>query len=183
MTFLEFRMTKVNIMERPRISIIAAMDEKRGIGKNGDLLFKIPEDFKRMKELSIGHPIIMGRKTYESIGKVLPGRTNIIVTRNPNYVVDGAVILHSVIEALEVAHREEMLKQVQHDNEREIFIFGGGEIFKQIMDRVDKLYLTLVERDFQADTFFPDYSEFNKVVYKKYGEYNGLKYKFLDLER
>ena len=158
-----------------KISIIAALDSKHGIGKNGDLLFKIPEDFKRFKEITMGHPIIMGRKTYKSIGRVLPGRTNIVVTRDMRYEITGAVIVHSLDEALRLA------SLAQGDDE--IFILGGGEIFSQVMDKVDKLYLTLVEGDFKADTFFPEYPDFRKVVYEKDGEFNGLKYKFLDLER
>lgn len=163
------------------INIIAAIDSKRGIGKNGQLLFKIPEDFKRMKDLSMGHPIIMGRKTFESIGRSLPGRTNIVITHNvslPSQAWErGAnmAIVGSLNEGFAVAKRS--------PGSDEIFIFGGGEIFRQVMDKVDKLYLTLVEGDFGADTFFPDYSEFKKVIFEKEGEFEGLKYKFLDLER
>lgn len=161
-----------------KISIIAAMDEKRGIGKDNELLFKIPEDFKRMKELSMGHPIIMGRKTYESIGRPLPGRTNIVITHNLSLagsLLASVVVAESLDEALDVAKKS--------PGSNEIFIFGGGEIFRQVIDKVNRLYLTLVEGDFRADTFFPDYSEFKSVIYEKLGEYDGLKYKFVDLER
>ena len=164
-----------------KISIIAALDSKHGIGKNGDLLFKIPEDFKRMKDLSMGHPIIMGRKTYESIGKPLPGRTNIVLTHNTNLARSHLANLKVVNVVLSLEEAIEVAKK--SPGAEEIFIFGGGEIFKQVMDKVDKLYLTLVEGDFNADTFFPEYPDFRKVVYEKDGEFNGLKYKFLDLER
>lgn len=158
----------------PRISIVVAMDQKRGIGKDNHLLFKIPEDFKRMKNLTFGHPIIMGRKTFESIGRVLDGRTNIVITRDLTYKVPGAVVVQSLEEAVRVAKEKD---------QREIFIFGGGQVFEEAMPMVDRLYLTIVEGDFQADTFFPDYSAFKKVLYEKSGEFDILKYKFLDLER
>lgn len=159
----------------PRISAIAALDSKRGIGKDNQLLFKIPEDFKRMKELTFGHPIIMGRKTFESIGRVLSGRTNIIITRDTTYTVPGAIIVHSLEEALKVAKEKD---------DKEIFIFGGAQVFEGALPITDRLYLTLVEGDFQADTFFPDYTPFfKKVLLEKRGESDSLKYKFLDLER
>lgn len=157
------------------ISVIASLDSKRGIGKNNQLLFKIPEDFARMKNLSTGHPIIMGRKTFESIGRVLPNRTNIIVTRDLKYSFEGAVVAHSLEEALEIAKNSE--------GSDEIFIFGGAQIFEQALPKVDRLYLTLVEGDFRADTFFPDYSEFKKVINEQSGQFENLKYKFIDIER
>lgn len=158
-----------------KVSIIAAMDEKRGIGKNNDLLFRIPADFSRMKTLTTNHPIVMGRKTYESIGRVLPNRTNIIVTRDTNYVVDGTIVVHSLEEALEVAKKS--------PGSEEIFIFGGGEIFRLALPIVNKLYLTIVEGDFNADTFFPDYSEFKTVISEVEGESGEYKYRFLELEK
>ena len=158
----------------PRISAIAAMDEKRGIGKDNRLLFKIPEDFKRMRELTFGHPIIMGRKTFEAIGRVLPGRTNVIITRDLSYQAPGAIVCGSL---------EQALKAAKQKDQREIFIFGGGQVFEEAMPVVDRLYLTIVEGDFGADTFFPDYAAFKKVLYQKEGEFDILKYKFLDLER
>lgn len=161
--------------ENDMISAIAAMDEKRGIGKNNNLLFKIPEDFKRMRSLTDGHPLVMGRKTHESIGRVLPNRTNIIVTRDPDYKVEGAVVVHSLEEAFAVAQKS--------PGADEIFIFGGGQIFQKVLPKVDRLYLTIVEGDYGADTFFPDYSEFKKVVFEQAGEWDGYKYTFLDLER
>src|SRR6266704_5195092 len=130
-------------MNKPRISIIVAIDEKRGIGKNNDLLFKIPQDFKRMKTLTNGHPLIMGRRTFDSIGRVLPNRTNIIVTRNNSFHVAGAIVCNSL---------EKALKHAQDENE-EIFIFGGGQIFKEALEKglIDRLYLTIVKGDSDAD--------------------------------
>ncbi len=162
------------------ISIIAALDSKNGIGKDNKLLFKIPEDFKRMKSLSTGHPIIMGRKTFESIGRLLPGRTNIVITHNASLQGDawernGLKVVGSIEDALSVAKSSE--------GNDEVFIFGGAQIFEQILPKVDRLYLTLVEGDYGADTFFPDYSEFKKVISEVDGQFENLKYKFLDLER
>lgn len=141
------------------ISIVVAIDEKRGIGKNNDLLFRIPEDFTRMRVLIHGHPLIMGRKTHEAIGRVLPDKTNIIITRDKNYKVEGAIVVGSLEEALEVAKKS--------PGAEEIVIFGGGQIFKEALEKgmIDKLYLTLVKGDYGADTFFPEYEkEFPTVI-------------------
>jgi dihydrofolate reductase len=160
------------------ISIVAAMDEKRGIGKDNDLLFKIPEDFTRMKVLTTGHPLIMGRKTYDSIGHPLPNRTNIVVSRNPFEIQnkDGIVIVGSLDEAIEFAGSS--------PGSEEIIIFGGGQIFKEAIEKdlVDILHLTVVKGDFGADTFFPDYSKFRKVKEEKRTDWN-FPYSFITLER
>ena len=165
------------------ISIIAAMDEKRGIGKNNDLLFRIPEDFKRMSMLTRGRPLVMGRKTFESIGRVLPDRTSIVVTRDPERV--RRVGFYSPQVEIVSALTEGIEKAKQSPGAEEIFIFGGGEIFKEAIENglVDKLYLTVVEGDFGADTFFPDYSEFKKVINEEFGELGEYKFRFLDLEK
>lgn len=166
-------------MKKVKISAIVAMDEKRGIGKNNQLPFHIKEDFERMHKIIAGHPLIMGRKTHDSIGRVIPSGPNIVITRDPEYKkkhTEGCMVYPSLEKALEKA------KNLQHNGE--IFIFGGGEIYKQAMPVIDKLYLTIVKGDFKADTFFPDYSEFKKVVYEsEEKEDQGLKYKFIDLER
>jgi dihydrofolate reductase len=152
--------------------MIAAIDSKRGLGKNNQLLFKIPEDFQRMQKLTIGHPIIMGRKTFESIGRVLPKRLNIVVTHDPLKVQEGLLFASSLEEALKIAS----------DNDKEeAFIFGGGQMYAQAITKADRLYLTLVEGDFGADTFFPDYSNFTKVISEEDREEGG--YKFLTLEK
>jgi dihydrofolate reductase len=156
------------------ISIIAAIDKKRGLGYQNKLLFRIPEDLKNFRRLTWGHPIIMGRKTYESIGKPLPGRTNIIITRNKDYKADGCWICHSFDSALKYARSKD---------KEETFIIGGGEIYKQAISIADRLYLTIVQTQIKADTFFPDYSQFNKIVAKK--KFVGTKYNYqrLVLER
>lgn len=173
-----------------KIAIIAALDAKRGIGKGNNLLFKIPADFARMKSLTTGHSIIMGRKTFESIGRTLPNRTNIIISRDSslyNRLVHYApkpIVCVSLENAI-----EEAKKAVGSE---EIFIFGGGQVFKEALEKklVDKLYLTLVEGDYGADTFFPDYSGFKIIKEEKgesrltvSGQAGEYKYKFLDLEK
>ena len=167
---------------KPRISAVVAMDSKKGIGKEGKLLFRIKEDFERMRKLILGKPIIMGRKTYESMlsytgGKIIRGSTNIVVTNDTDYAQkhkEGCVVVHSLDEAIMKAEEE---------NPQEIIIFGGGKIYEEALPITDKLYLTIVEDDFKADTFFPDYSEFKKIVFEEEHVSDGLKYKFLDLER
>lgn len=163
-------------MNKTKISIVVAVDENNGIGKGGKLLFHIPEDVARFKKITTGHPVIMGRKTFEiDIGRCLPNRSNIIVSRNEDFKVEGAVVVNSLLKAIEEA--KEM------PGSEEIFIIGGGQIFEQAMDVVDKIYLTKVEGKYNCDTFFPDYSIFRKVVREESRSSNGYKYRFIDLEK
>lgn len=157
-----------------KISMIAAIASgNRGLGKENKLIFSIPEDLKRFKEITTGHPIIMGRKTFESIGQPLPNRTNIVITRDQEYFAEGVAVVHSL---------EEALQEVQGDDE--VFIIGGGQIYQEAIGLADKLYLTIVEGKPNADVFFPDYSEFKKKVWEsEEQESNGFKYRFLELER
>lgn len=158
-----------------RISIIVAMDEKRGIGKNNSLMWRIPGELPRFKQITMGHPIIMGRKTFESIGRVLAGRTNIIITREADYKVEGAEIVHSLDDALKIAR--------DSTGSMEIFIIGGGQIFEQALPVVNRLYLTLVKGDFSADTFFPKYPEFDREIENEFHSDNTYRYRFITLER
>lgn len=158
-----------------RISAIAAISKNRGIGKDGKLLFHIPTDFQRMKILTMGHPLVMGRKTYESIGRVLPGRTNIIITRDSEYKVAGAIVVSSLDEGIE--------KAKDSPGSDEIFIFGGQQVWGEALPRINRLYLTLVDKEKDADTFFPDYSEFSKVIEKEERTDWEYPYTFLTLER
>lgn len=158
----------------PRLSLIAAIAENRIIGSGGQLPWNIPGDMQRMKSLTMGHPIIMGRKTHESIGRVLPGRTNIIVTTQRNYEVEGAIVVDTLDKALAEA------KKVDQE---EVFIFGGGEIYTQSISLADRLYLTVVEGRFVGDAYFPEYSQFNQILFEESHEQNGYRYKFLTLER
>lgn len=160
----------------PKISMIAAIaKENRALGKDGNLIYKISDDLKRFKEITLGHVVIMGRKTFESIGRPLPSRINIVVTKDPNYPPEGIIVVHSLEEALRLGGLKE--------ERGEVFIIGGGQIYREAIDKADKLYLTIVEGNPQADTFFPDYSDFKKVVFEERRESEGLKYKFLDLEK
>lgn len=132
------------------ISLIVAMDQNRGIGFNGQLAWHLPADLKRFKSLTMGHHLIMGRKTYESIGSPLRGRTMIVVTHNPNYQPDGCMVAHSIDSALNFARM---------GNETEAFIIGGGDLFEQTIDLADRIYLTEVHARLPADVYFPDYPE------------------------
>lgn len=164
-----------------KISIIAAMDSKRGLGKDNKLLFKIPEDFARMQKLTTGHPIVMGRKTFESIGKILPNRYNIVITRDLGFKINGLRLGENFSIASSFDEAIERAKSVVGSDE--IFIFGGGQIYQQAIGKANQLCLTLVDGDFGADTFFPDYSMFTKVISEEEGESGGYKYKFLTLEK
>lgn len=165
-------------MNNPKISIVVAIGENRAIGKGNKLLWDIPEDRNRFRDITRGHPVIMGRKTFESIlsyiGKPLPKRTNIIITRDPNYIYEGCIVVHSLEEALKIAKEK--------DSE-EIFIGGGGQIYEQAMPYVTNLYLTIVKDSPEADAFFPDYSDFKKVLKKEEHESNGYQYTWIDLEK
>lgn len=134
------------------ISIIVAMDEKGAIGRDNRLPWHLSDDLKRFKATTIGHHIVMGRKTYESIGRPLPGRTNIVVTRNPAYQAEGCRIAHSLEDALEIGRK---------NGEEEIFITGGRELFAQALAIADRIYLTRVHADVPANVYFPDFDENN----------------------
>lgn len=161
-------------MNTPRISMIVAVDEERAIGKDNRLLWNIPEDLKRFKELTTGHTVIMGENTYHSIGRPLPNRTNIVVTLNQSLTLPGCFVVFSIDEAFQVAKEKE--------NE-EVFVIGGASIYKQCLPLVERLYLTLVEGKHEADTFFPDYAEFQKVVSEEKGENEQYRYAYYILER
>lgn len=158
-----------------KISIIAALSAvDRGLGKNNQLLWKIPNDLKRFKELTNSHAIIMGRKTYESIERPLPNRTNIIITRDTSYQKEHCMVAHSLEEALQKAREVE---------QQEMFIIGGGEIYNQALPFTDKLYLTLIDEKKDADTFFPDYSEFQRKIFEEKHQEEIPPYTFINLER
>ena len=129
------------------------MGEKNEIGSDNQLLWHLPKDLKHFKELTSGHPIIMGRKTYESIGKALPNRTNIVVSRKKNWFQEGVLIVGSIKEAVKFA------KKIDEN----IFIIGGGNIYEQTMEIADRLEVTLVKTQLKADTFFP---EINSKIWK-----------------
>jgi dihydrofolate reductase len=126
------------------IALVAAADENNGIGKNNQLPWHLPADLKHFKNLTIGHPVIMGRKTFDSVGKPLPGRRNIVVTHQ-NLHIEGCEIAHSIEEAIEKCQKEE-----------QIAIVGGGKIFEQSMDKANIIHFTRIHHSFDADAFFPD---------------------------
>lgn len=138
-------------------TIVVAMGEKNEIGFENQLLWHLPKDLKHFKEITSGHPVIMGRKTYESIGKPLPNRTNIVVSRKTDWFEEGILIVGSIKEAVKFAKKID----------EEIFIIGGGKIYEQTMDVVDKLEVTLVKADLEADTFFP---KIDPKIWKKTDE-------------
>src|SRR5262245_8209875 len=126
------------------------MDRKRGIGVDNKLPWRLSADLKRFRELTMGHHTIVGRKTFESIGRALPGRRMIVVTRDVNYKADGCDVAHSV---------EAAIKLECERGESEVFICGGAEIYAQTIGGADRMYLTLVDAEVVADTFFPEFDE------------------------
>ena len=193
-----------------KISIIVATGRNREIGAGNKLLWKIPEELRRFREITTGHPIIMGRKTFESIGRILPNRTNIIITRDHSYKVEGGIVVHSLGEALSQAQNvvdnpplpnpllkgegipdDELVPSPSREKvrmrgvSREIFIIGGAQIFEQALPLADKLYVTLVDAEFsEADSFFPEYEDkFTKKVFEQDQESAGYKYRFLEFEK
>ncbi|SDW42108.1 dihydrofolate reductase [Lutibacter oricola] len=127
------------------ITIIAAIANNNALGKDNKLIWHLPADLKRFKQVTSKHHVIMGRKTYESLGRPLPNRVNIVITRNKKYKAEGCVIVHSLAEAIEAAKADE-----------NPFILGGAEIYKQALEVADKLDLTFVHHTFDADAFFPE---------------------------
>ncbi|WLR52951.1 dihydrofolate reductase [Bacillus tianshenii] len=159
------------------ISFLVAMDKNRVIGKGNDLPWRLPEDLKYFKRVTMGRAIVMGRKTYESIGKPLPGRENIVITRNKDFQVEGVTVFHSVEEAVKEAK----------SRDEEVFFIGGGNIFEQTLKGADKLYITKIEESFDGDTFFPeiDPEEWKLVSQEKglHDEKNPYEYYFQVYER
>jgi dihydrofolate reductase len=135
-----------------KLSIIVAAARNGVIGKNNQLPWHLPQDLKYFRAMTTGKPVIMGRKTFESIGKPLPNRTNIVITRNTNWVHDGVLVVNDLIEAVEKAKK--MLMQ-QDNSELEAMIIGGAEIYKTALTIVDRVYLTYIDRDVDGDAWFP----------------------------
>jgi len=127
------------------ISLIAAMSENRVIGRENTIPWSIPSDLKRFSEITMGHPVIFGRKTFESIGRPLPGRKNIILSGQRDYRVEGATVAHSIADALNLCGSEE-----------EVFICGGGPLYEDAISRADRIYLTVVHGIYEGDAFFPE---------------------------
>ena len=134
------------------ITIIAAIAENNALGKNNDLLWHLPDDFKRFKEITSGHYIIMGRKTFESFPKPLPNRTHVIITRQKDFSPEGCIVVDSIEKAIASCPKKE-----------DLFIIGGGEIYKQSLSIADRLDITLVHHTFDATVYFP---EINPEIWK-----------------
>jgi len=159
------------------VTIMAAIAENNALGKDNQLIWHLPADLKRFKKTTLNHAVIMGRKTYESLGKPLPNRTNILITRDKNYKAEGCVVVNSLKKSLKIA-----LKVDENP-----FILGGAEIYKQAMPFADKLDITFVHHKFEADVFFP---EIDKTIWKetsrenfKADENNKYDYSFVTFDR
>ncbi len=154
------------------VSLIAALGTNRAIGRDNALLWQLPGDLPRFKQLTMGHPVVMGRKTFDSIGQPLPGRLNIVVTHNRAFQAEGIVVCHDLNDALALATAE-------NPPDDEVFVIGGGDLYAQAISRADRLYLTEVDdAPPDADTFFPDYGAFGCVLSTENHSVQGLAYRF-----
>lgn len=162
---------------QPVLSAIVAMSENRVIGKDNKLPWHLPADLKHFKEITTGHHIIMGRKTFESIGKSLPNRVNIVLSRDTDFVASGCQTVTSIDSALEIAKAAQ-----QH----EIFIIGGAEIYRQLLSRIKRLYLTIVHTNIEGDAWFPelDTASWHEVSRERHeaDEKNTYAYSFITME-
>jgi dihydrofolate reductase len=158
------------------VSIIVALSENNVVGKQNKLPWKLSADLKRLKAITMGHHLIMGRKTWESLGRPLPGRINVVITSDKNYKAEGGIVVHSLKEALEISSKDD-----------EVFIFGGGTIFKEAMHFVDRIYMTRVHALIDGDTFFPTLklNEWKEISREDFNadEKNEYDYSFITLER
>lgn len=167
-------------MNTPTVHAIAAIgkspDGRWVLGKGSELLWRIPEDLQRFKALTLGHPIMMGRKTFESIGRPLPGRTNIVITRDTSWAHEGILVSNSAEDAL--------ARAVAVDSEK-IFVIGGGEIYQQMFPYTDVLNLTIIEDIKEGDVFFPPFEkEFTRETFREdRATAGGLKYAWVDFAR
>jgi dihydrofolate reductase len=163
-------------MSDSRISIISAMASNRAIGIRNTLPWQLPEDLKHFKALTMGHHIVMGRKTYDSIGKPLPGRDTVIVTRNADYAVPGCLAVNSLDAALTVSH-----------GDAEVFFVGGAELYRQALSIAHRIYLTEIQRVFDGDAFFPEFdkSQWIETARDKHRTEgpNGFEYHFVIYDR
>jgi dihydrofolate reductase len=158
------------------LSLIAAMDSHRLIGRNNQLPWHLPADLQHFKATTMGKPIIMGRKTWESLGRPLPGRMNIVITRNESYIAEGATVTNSLDEAL----------QTVRDSDESVII-GGANLYAQALSMVDRLHLTRVEGEFEGDAWFPEFSEaewvLSEVETHEPDEKNQYSYRFETYDR
>lgn len=156
------------------LSVIVALAKNRVIGVNNTLPWHLPEDLKRFRQLTMGHHIIMGRKTYESLGRLLPGRKTVIVTRNPNYQVAGAIVVHSLEQAVQAC-----------TDDNEVFLIGGAELYQQALSLANKLYLTQIDAAFDGDAYFPqlDLSAWQLIDQQHHQSTQGWTFQYLTYQR
>jgi dihydrofolate reductase len=159
------------------ISLLVAYDLNKTIGKDNQLPWHLPADLAYFKRVTMGRPIIMGRKTHDSIGRALPGRENIILTRNRSYTSEGCTVIHTLSE----------IKEIENQSGEEVFVIGGAEIFNEVLEIADRLYVTLIEDEFEGDTFFPSFDEKDwELISKEKGikdEKNPYEYYYLIYDR
>jgi dihydrofolate reductase len=159
-----------------KISIVVAMAANGVIGQDNQLPWRLPADLRHFKQTTMGKPILMGRKTYESIGRPLPGRTNIVITRDAGYTAEGCVVVHSIEAAMQAAASQD-----------EIMVIGGAEFYRQVLPYTDTIYLTRIHEDFEGDTYFPELNagEWREVERTDCmpDENNPYRYSFVLLER
>jgi len=161
--------------QSPRISIIVAYAANRVIGRDGKMPWHLSEDLKRFRRLTMGHHIVMGRKTWESIGRLLPGRKHIIVSRKSGYDVPGAKVVDSLEAAIAAAR-----------DDSEIFVIGGSQIYALVLPIADRIYTTEIDRKYEGDTYFPELEEgkWRETVRETHEDAaSGLRYRFVTLER
>ncbi|MBI5920333.1 MAG: dihydrofolate reductase [Betaproteobacteria bacterium] len=161
---------------KPGITLIAAVARNNVIGLDNAMPWRLPEDLKRFKALTLGHPVIMGRKTWESLGRPLPGRTNIVISRNPAFTASGATPTGSL---------EAALAQAAATGTDETFIIGGAEIYRQALPLADRLQLTMIEQEFAGDAFFPswDAAEWHETQREQHRAEAGFDYAFVTYAR
>ncbi|MGM0516839.1 MAG: type 3 dihydrofolate reductase [Pseudomonadota bacterium] len=163
-----------------RVSLIAAMARNRVIGRNNQLPWRLPADLKHFKQVTMGKPLIMGRKTFESIGRPLPGRTNIVLTRDESFSADGVTIVHTINDALHEA-------EACLDESQEVMVMGGADIYYQFLPWANRMYLTLVELEVAGDAHFPAYvpDEWELVEATRFeaDDRNPYNYQFLTFDR
>ncbi|MBQ0138037.1 MAG: dihydrofolate reductase [Kurthia sp.] len=154
------------------ISLIVAHDKNHVIGLNNDMPWHLPGDLAYFKRMTMGKPIIMGRNTFESIGRALPGRRNIVITRNTNYTAEGAEVVHSLQEAIN------LVKDVE-----EIMIIGGQQIFTEALPLANRLYITEIDYEFEGDTYFPMYKEWSKKTTSDMNKGDGFTFRYTIYEK
>ncbi|MCK5918294.1 MAG: type 3 dihydrofolate reductase [Cocleimonas sp.] len=163
-----------------KISMIAAMAHQRVIGKDQKMPWHLPADLAFFKKTTMGSPLLMGRKTYESIGRPLPGRLNLVVTRNPELTIAGCEIVTSLAQALDIADKKS-------NKCNEIFITGGADLYNSFLPQADRLYLTLIDAELEGDTYFPDYTQYQwhqiERIEHQADDKNIYPYSFITLDR